>query len=113
MTQEFRPECAYGELQVRKGARVRHSVPARVDLETGAVHLEEYLSRDAYDFGHDDIVFRVRGGRETIAVDDGAEFEGVHEVDFCIPAAELPQIKQAWDAFQGTAEATAPRLRPR
>ena len=108
------PNCAYGDLLVKNGARLRHSVAARVDLATGALHTEEYLSRDAYDWGLDDIQFRVRGAKEPIMVDEGTEFEGAGEVDFCIHPSELPDIKRAWEVYQqGGPSAPSPGRRGR
>lgn len=52
------PEHAYGLLQVRENGRLRDSLLARVNLATGVVTPETYLSRTAHDWGYDDITFR-------------------------------------------------------
>lgn len=91
--------CAYGDLLVRQDDRLRHTVKARVDLSNGAVHLEEPLSRDAYDWGLDDLSFRARGSREAINLEEGTEFEGPGEVEFCIHPSDLPDLKRAWNAY--------------
>ena len=95
------PNCAYGDLLVKQNGRLRHSVAARVDLSSGALHLEQTLSRDAYDWGCDDLSFRVRGSREAVNVEEGTEFEADTQVDFCIHPSDLPDLVRAWNRYQG------------
>ena len=86
------PDHAYGLLQVRENGRLRDSLLARVNLATGVVTPETYLSRTAYDWGYDDITFRAYKSTHVVALEEGERADFVVDEDF------IPAVREAWAA---------------
>lgn len=113
------PNHAYGVLEVRAGewdeeeldaldddqdacapaGSVRYCELARVDLSTGDLFTEGYLSRDGYDWGVDDLVFLPYRSALEIRVDEGSLS------DFCLDLDDLPAADHAWRGFLAGVEA--------
>lgn len=107
------PNHAYGVLEVRAGewdeeeldaldddqdactpaGSVRYCELARVDLSTGELFTEGYLSRDGYDWGVDDLVFLPYRTDIEIVIEEGSG------TDFCLDADDLPAVDCAWQGF--------------
>jgi hypothetical protein len=97
LPETLEPGYAYGLLQIRKGARLRHSELARVNTVTGRIALQDYLSRDAYDWCDDTITFRPWKATFEVDVEEGDRTE------FALDADDLPQVMEAWAKHQSNA----------
>lgn len=101
-----RAGCAYGLLQVRRNERLRHSVLARVDLDTGELRTEDYLSRDCYDWTDESVEFRVYRSTQVFEVDEGTTSE------FVLDEEDLGAVAGAWAQYQNRLlERATPRAR--
>lgn len=118
----LRPGHAYGVLEVRAGeiteedrqdldaedlasmpqeGDIRHCLLARVDLRTGELFTEGYLSRDQYDWRIDTIVFRPYRSEREIHPEEGLPHE------FAIQGDDLGEVRSAWEAYLAGARAQA------
>lgn len=104
LPETLKPDHAYGLLQIREKGRLRESLLATVNLGTGAVKTQDYLSRTAYDWVCDEISFRVYKQPCTVALEEG-------EVDdFVADEQDLPELRQAWaQAYAKLMSRTLPR----
>lgn len=92
---ELKPGCAYGVLKIRnENNRLRQSVLARVDLETGALYPEMGLSRDGYDWCYDSFEFQVHRSKVSVPVEEGEELSA--SLDFCVNTSQLQALGTAW-----------------
>lgn len=85
---------AQGELVI-KGERgaLLYAEPARVDLSTGAVTLENEISRTGYDWGCDTFFFRLGKRGDRFEVEEGCEVDP--NLDFCV-SSDLESLQEAW-----------------
>lgn len=88
------PSHAVGELVIKgDSGTILYAEPARVDLATGAVTLENDISRTGYDWGCDTLFFRLSKRGERFEVEEGCEVDP--NLDFCV-SSDLENLQEAW-----------------
>lgn len=91
---ELSPSVAVGELVIKsESGRLLHAEPARVDLATGALTVENGISRTSYDWGYDIFFFRLSKRGEKFEVEEGCEV--APHLDFCV-SCDLGDLQEAW-----------------
>jgi hypothetical protein len=67
---------AVGELVIKgESGTLLYAEPARVDLATGAMTVENDISRTGYDWGYDTFFFRLSKRGERFEVEEGCEID--------------------------------------
>jgi hypothetical protein len=85
---------AQGELVIKsESGTLLYAEPARVDLSTGAVTLENAISRTGYDWGCDTFCFRLSKRGDRFEVEEGCEVDP--NLDFCV-SSDLENLQEAW-----------------
>lgn len=90
------PNHAYGVLKIQydEDDEPREEILASLNLGTGEVKPESYLSRTAYDWVCDIITFQVYESDVEMSLDEG------EREDFVVDEDDLPKARETWSQTQ-------------
>ena len=101
---------AFGELVIKsENGPILVAEMARVDLTTGALHVEKPISHTGHDWGCDTFFFRLSARGERFEVDEGCEIDP--NLDFCV-LHDLENLQKSWHGLVAKhLEASFPKTR--
>ena len=104
------PNHAFGELVIKsERGTILVAEMARVDLITGALHVDQPISHTGYDWGCDTFFFRLSARGERFGVDEGCEINP--SLDFCV-MHDLEELQASWRALVAkTLDSNLPKTR--
>lgn len=102
---ETNPEDTFipGTLRIlNEDSEIRNEFLVRLDPENSAIHPNEYIPRDAYDWVSDSIVFLPEDLKLEVPVDEGVLIDSIQALgkEFGVEPEDLPEVRREWTKAQ-------------